>query len=219
MAERLLAVGIVVAMAVVLTYAYIQVWATELPPSIAATPGSAGSVNLTLETVAAVGPTESPEHPDWVSYLIKQNGKWIHSTIFKVPAHSLVHVTIYQFDSATGLRNPFLAEAQGTTSGEMVNGKLTAAISPDAASHTFAVPQLGVVVPLPGISGQCEESVWLRAVLHPPMTTTRSPSLSAPPARSRLRWQCFVPCGAGTLFGNGGPMQTLGYMAGFLDVV
>jgi hypothetical protein len=32
------------------------------------------------------------------------------------------------------------------------------------------------------------------------------------------RWQCFVPCGAGTLFGNGGPMQTLGYMVGLIVV-
>ena len=26
------------------------------------------------------------------------------------------------------------------------------------------------------------------------------------------RWQCFVPCAAGWLMGNGGPMQTVGYM-------
>jgi hypothetical protein len=32
------------------------------------------------------------------------------------------------------------------------------------------------------------------------------------------RWQCFVPCAAGTLFGNGGPMSTFGYMGGELIV-
>jgi len=32
------------------------------------------------------------------------------------------------------------------------------------------------------------------------------------------RWQCFVPCAAGFLYGFGGPMQTIGYMDGFLDV-
>jgi len=31
-------------------------------------------------------------------------------------------------------------------------------------------------------------------------------------------WQCFVPCAAGTVYGNGGPMQTLGYMGGELIV-
>jgi hypothetical protein len=218
-AKRLLVVGIAVAMVAALIVAYIQVWATELPQSVAATSGAAGGgVNLTLETVAAVGPGPSPEHPDWVSYLIRQNGKWIHSTIFKVPAHSLVHVTIYQFDSATGLRNPFLAEAQGTTSGETVNGKLTAAINPDDASHTFAVPQLGVFVPLPGVSATaknpCGYGPCSTSFDHMTITFTFRTG-----GKGRLRWQCFVPCGAGTLLGNGGPMQTFGYMAGFLDVV
>ena len=31
--------------------------------------------------------------------------------------------------------------------------------------------------------------------------------------------QCFIPCGGGHYAGNGGPMQTLGYMGGFLKVV
>jgi len=38
------------------------------------------------------------------------------------------------------------------------------------------------------------------------------------PPQGTYRWQCFVPCAAGTLFGNGGPMQTLGYMAGEMTV-
>ena len=46
----------------------------------------------------------SPQHPDWVGYLVLNRGKWQRSTIFKVPAHSLVHVTIYQFDGDSGLR-------------------------------------------------------------------------------------------------------------------
>jgi hypothetical protein len=28
-----------------------------------------------------------------------------------------------------------------------------------------------------------------------------------------------VPCGLGFLYGNGGPMSTLGYMGGFMKVV
>jgi hypothetical protein len=38
-------------------------------------------------------------------------------------------------------------------------------------------------------------------------------------ARGTFRWQCFVPCAAGTLNGNGGPMQTVGFMDGFVHVV
>ncbi|MDR3663309.1 MAG: hypothetical protein P4L86_23480, partial [Mycobacterium sp.] len=37
--------------------------------------------------------------------------------------------------------------------------------------------------------------------------------------KGRYRWQCFVPCGLGFLYGNGGPMSTLGYMGGFMKVV
>jgi len=33
-----------------------------------------------------------------------------------------------------------------------------------------------------------------------------------------FRWQCFVPCGGGFLDGNGGPMQTIGYMTGNMEV-
>jgi len=34
-----------------------------------------------------------------------------------------------------------------------------------------------------------------------------------------FRWQCLVPCGGGYIDGNSGPMQTLGYMMGEMDVV
>ena len=38
------------------------------------------------------------------------------------------------------------------------------------------------------------------------------------PGPGSYRWQCFVPCGLGFLYGNGGPMSTLGYMDGFMQV-
>ena len=37
--------------------------------------------------------------------------------------------------------------------------------------------------------------------------------------RGTYRWQCFVPCAAGFILGFGGPMQSLGYMDGLLQVV
>ncbi len=33
----------------------------------------------------------------------------------------------------------------------MIDGKTVNSINPEEASHTFAVPQLGVFVPLPGV--------------------------------------------------------------------
>jgi heme/copper-type cytochrome/quinol oxidase subunit 2 len=37
--------------------------------------------------------------------------------------------------------------------------------------------------------------------------------------KGHYRWQCYVPCAAGFLNGFGGPMQTIGYMDGFVNVV
>jgi hypothetical protein len=116
MAKKLVGVGVGTAVLGVLIALYVAGWATSFPRSVAASSSSttAGvSADLTLQTVAAVGPKYSPTHPDWVSYLIKSNGKWIHSTDFRVPANSLVHVTILQYDGDSGLRNPFLSEVPG----------------------------------------------------------------------------------------------------------
>jgi hypothetical protein len=142
----------------------------------------------------------------------------VHSTTYKVPAHSIVHVTVYQFDGDSGLRNPFLSQVQGTVGDRMrVNGRPMKSIPPEEASHTFAVPQLSLIVPLRGVSEEaanpCEEGPCTFDEAHETITfaiRTGKPG--------RYRWQCFVPCAAGFLAGFGGPMQTIGYMDGFLEV-
>jgi hypothetical protein len=222
LAKKILAVGAAVVALGALITLYIAEWATSFPKQVAtaATPPNGGGANLTLETVAAVGKQYSPTHPSWVSYLVRTGGKWVHSTDFTLPANSLVHVTIYQFDTPTGLRNPFLSQVQGTEGGvASIDGKPTSAIEPEEASHTFAVPELGVFVPLPGVpeggKHPCEE-----APCEPSTMDHRTITFSfRTHGKGRFRWQCFVPCGAGWYFGNGGPMQTLGYMDGFIDVV
>ena len=55
----------------------------------------AQSVDLTLQTVAAVGPQLSPNE-NWVSYLVRENGVWKRSTVWTLPANTLVHVTALQ---------------------------------------------------------------------------------------------------------------------------
>jgi hypothetical protein len=223
MARKLAAVIAAVALLGVLIGLYISSWATSLPRTIVASVApvaSGASADLTLQTDAAVGPAESPSHPDWVSYLVKQNGRWVRSTIYRVPAHSLVKVTIYQFDGDSGLRNPFLSQVQGTQGGTMtVDGKAVTHIDPEEASHTFIVPQLGVFVPLAGVpedaKSQCEYGPCdPNTMAHRTITFTFRTG-----KKGRYRWQCFVPCAAGTYFGFGGAMQTLGYMDGFIDVV
>jgi hypothetical protein len=219
--RKILGVGLGVAIVGVLIGLYVATWATSFPKPVAATVVSTTprATNLTLQTVAAVGASASPSHPTWVSYLVRSNGKWVRSTVFTVPAYSVVHVTIYQYDSPTGLRNPFLSQVQGTLGGTAtIDGKAVSSIPPEEASHTFAVPELGVFVPLPGVPEEakhpCEEAPC------EPSSDHRTISFSfRTGAKGRFRWQCFVPCGAGYIDGNGGPMQTFGYMDGFIDVV
>jgi hypothetical protein len=216
-----LGIAAAVAVAGTLIGLYVASWATSFPKTVAAASSSTTtgvSTQLTLQTVAAVGPKYSPANPDWVSYLVRSNGKWVHTTDFKVPANSDVQITVLQYDGDSGLRNPFLSQVQGTVGKTMtVDGKTINAIDPEEASHTFAVPELGILVPLPGVEdeakNQCEFAPCTMSEAHRTITFTIRTG-----KKGRYHWQCFVPCAAGFLTGGGGPMQTLGYMDGFLDV-
>jgi hypothetical protein len=197
---------------------YVGLYLTNVPGSARAAQTSAGA-QLYLATVAAAE-TRDP-HPTWVSYYVtnRHDTNWDHATTFVVPAHSLVHVTIYQFDGDSGLRNGFLSQAQGTVGGTMtLNGKTVNSINPDDAAHIFAVPELGLSIPLEGVSSnaknQCGNAPCAMSTAHNTITFTFRTG-----AKGLFRWQCFVPCGAGTVFDFGGPMQTVGYMDGFLKVV
>jgi hypothetical protein len=209
---RIVAVAVGTVFGVALIVYYIASFLVIAPPTVAATTQR----HLTLQTVASFG---HPPHDTWVSYLVRDsNGKWVHSTIFEVPAYSTVSVTVYQFDTATGLRNPFWGQPRGTVGGTFAtDGKTLNVLNPDLASHTFAVPDLGVSVPLKGVAddakNQCSVTPCNLSQAH--TTVTFSFKTGKP---GKYRWQCFVPCAAGFLLGNGGPMQTLGYMGGFLIV-
>jgi len=212
--------GVLIAAVVVcvLIGLYIGVYLTAAPPSVAATRTPVGA-KLYLATVPAA--SLSDPHPTWVSfYQVDANSQhWTHSTTYVLPANTLVHVTIYQYDTQTGLRNPFLAQVQGTVGGVMLlNGRPTRVVDPTAPAHVFAAPQLGLAIPLVGV-----------------LTTAHNPCANAPcslsnahtttsfafrtPGKGLYRWQCFVPCALGFIQGFGGPMQTVGYMDGFLKVV
>jgi hypothetical protein len=203
----------IVAVAVVL---YISKYLKSPTPFAAARTGP-HEASLTLGTTPAVGKLGA--NSSWVSYLVRENGKWDHTTVFKVPAHSLVHITVLNFDGASGLRNPFLSQVEGTVGGDMrVDGRPAKSINPDDSSHTFTVPQLHISVPIKGVAddakNQCEEMPCSLKKAHETITftiRTGKPGL--------IRWQCFVPCAAGFIDGFGGPMQTIGYMDGFLHVI
>jgi hypothetical protein len=176
------------------------------------------SADLTLETVATIGP-KLASNQTWVSYLVRENGVWHRSTVWTLPANALVHVTVYQFDGKSGLRNPFLSQARGIVGGNFtLNGKSVRGINPDDASHTFAIPALGVIVPLQGVDdnakNQCDFAPCAMSNAHTTITFTFRTG-----KKGHYRWQCFVPCAAGFYYGFGGPMQTIGYMDGFINVV
>ncbi len=210
--------GIAVAAIAGLIALYVNSFLSE-PPTVEATGnGDLPRVHLVLKTEAAVGTQGA--NKSWVSYLIRnQQGEWVHSTIYKVPANALVRVTVYQFDGDSGLRNPFLSQVHGTVGNTMqVDGKQMVSIDPEEASHTFAVPEIGLIVPLKGVPDEaenpCEEGPCSLKQAHETITFTIRTGKPG-----RYRWQCFVPCAAGFLTGFGGPMQTIGYMDGFLEVV
>jgi heme/copper-type cytochrome/quinol oxidase subunit 2 len=174
-------------------------------------------VDLTIQTVGTIG---FGVHPSWVSYLVKSpSGQWVHTTLWKLPAHTVVDVTLLQYDSGSPLRNPELSAVSGVAHATL-NGAPFALIDSYAGNgvaHTFSVPQLGVNVPLPGIDpnakNACGAAPCTLSEAHNTLKfsfNTGSPGI--------YRWQCFIPCGLGFLFGNGGPMQTIGYMDGVLEV-
>ncbi len=216
--KRVLGVTLATAIVCVAIGLYIGLYLTNVPGSVAAT--RVGPVtSLTLGVVPAAALNDP--HPDWVSYYVTDanDTNWRHETTFVLPANSLVHVTIYQFDSQTGLRNPFIGQATGTIGGTfLLNGKTTQTIDPDAASHVFAIPDIGLSVPLLGISNSaknpCSNAPCPLSMDHETISFT-----FRTPAKGLYRWQCFVPCAAGFIQGFGGPMQTVGYMDGFIKVV
>jgi hypothetical protein len=210
-----LTAALVVAVAITL---YVVLYLTHVPDSARAAQTSAGT-QLYLATVPASA-LDDP-HPSWVSYYQTNihDTNWQHKTTYVLPANTLVHVTVYQYDGYSGLRNPFISQATGTVGGTFgLDGKTVEAIDPDDASHVFAVPQLGLSVPLQGVDdnakNQCGNAPCTLSQAHETITFTFRTG-----AKGLYRWQCFVPCAAGYIDGFGGPMQTVGYMDGFLKVV
>lgn len=189
------------------------------PPTVDFTAGASGQpVNVTMQTVGSYG---SGSHPTWVSYLVKSpQGQWVHTTLFQVPEHVRINVTIVQYDSGSPLRNQQIGQVTGTYgNAATLNGKTFQMINSNAGNgvaHTFSIPSLGINVPLYGNSSTANLCGAAPCTTSSPHQVVKFSFTS--PGPGNYRWQCFVPCGLGFLFGNGGPMSTLGYMGGFMQV-
>jgi hypothetical protein len=197
---------------------------------------SGGQVSVVLQEAPE---NESSTRPDWVTYYAQDPStkQWLHTTLFSVPANTKVNVTIYGFDGCTALRNNYFSGVQGTLGGtvsvsqfdqhgkEYVTNKAMSIInswSDCNVGHTFAIPELGVFVPVASPNAQLSANDLCGTA---PCTTSGNPyaretfSFMSPSQAGTYRWQCLIPCGGGFLDGNGGPMQTLGWMMGEMDVV
>jgi hypothetical protein len=233
-AASLIVAFLVVAGLVIFVALYYVGGASSLPTVHYAASG--GQVNVVLQEDAQ---NSVSSRPDWVSYFVQDptTKQWVHTTLFSVPANTRVNVTLYGYDGCTPLRNNYFSQVQGTIGNtvtlsqfdqhgrEYVPEHTTSVInawSDCNVGHTFAIPAMGLYVPVASpnaplsANNLCSES---------PCTTSGNPyslekfSFMSPDHAGVWRWQCLVPCGGGYLDGNSGPMQTLGYMMGEMDVV
>jgi hypothetical protein len=225
---------VVVGVGIFVAVYYIGSATTQLP--IVHYTASGGQVNVVLQEDPQ---NDSATKPDWVSYYTQDpvSKQWIHTTLFSVPAGVKVNMTIYGFDGCTPLRNNYFSQVQGTIGGtvtvsqfnpkgkEYVTNDTTSVINSWAnctVGHTFAIPSLGVFVPV--ASPDANDSANNLCGTSP-CTTSGNPyaqetfSFMTPAHGGTFRWQCLIPCGGGYIDGNGGPMQTLGFMMGEMDVV
>jgi hypothetical protein len=205
------------------------------PPTVNyASLASAGQVNVLLQEDAQNTVTSTP---DWVSYFVHDpaTNKWVHTTVFQVPPNTQVNMTIKGYDGCTPLRNNYWSKVQGTTTGTVTVQQFKGTNKPigpqstvsDVNSwsscnvgHTFAIPGLHLFVPVAspnannnGAANLCSTSPCTSGPYSLEKFSFRTPAHAG-----TFRWQCFVPCGGGFLDGNGGPMQTLGFMTGNMEV-
>jgi hypothetical protein len=165
------------------------------------------------DSMAGVHGSTGGAHPSWVTYGPK--------SALRVPAHSLVTVTISQYDSGGTITNPFFASVHGTVDGTVsVDGKTVSKVDPDTVGHTFTIhaapsnqDPLFVSVPLPATADNAPTAP--NSDYAAPHVVTFSFITGGP---GNYVWNCEYPCGDGFYAKFGGPMSTRGYMSGTLTV-
>ena len=152
-------------------------------------------------------------HPTWVSYGPVTN--------YSVPAHSVVTVTVSQYDSGARITNDFFASIHGTMDGTAtINGVKVSKVDPESVGHTFTLrgladekTQIFVSVPLPALP---DDKIPSSGYTKTPNVVTFTFITGD---AGKYVWNCEYPCGDGTLARFGGPMSTQGYMSGNFTVV
>jgi hypothetical protein len=177
----------------------------------------------------------------WVTYCSGDNGL---ATQIELPPNSLITVNIKQYDSGTTLINDYFAQVRGTVGGvAMLDGQPFSNISQVGQiskivkghtfsadpGHTFTIQStpnspypIFVSVPLIGVNSNAPSNVNVAGNMYPtPNIITFQ--FHTGPAGITYIWHCYDPCGdtqysRNAPFGFSGPMWTLGYMAGKIQV-
>ena len=151
-------------------------------------------------------------HPGYVSYGPVTN--------FEVPAHSVITMTVTNYDGGESLNNDFFAHVRGTIDGSAtLNGARITQISTDSVGHTFTIhglavkqDELFVSVPMQKVE---DADVPDTGYTTKPMVTTFTFITGGP---GEYVWNCEYPCGDGSIANFGHAMSTMGYMSGHFTV-
>ena len=227
-------VAVLFGVAVVFSIAsYLKVSNTQQPPVVAQVKGTAQTAQGVLphafialatypDDLAGEHGPSGGDHPDWVAY-----GP---SSALVLPAHSLVTMTITQYDSGGTINNAFFSKVagtvatpgDGTTANQMlVDGKPVSSIDPTAIGHTFTIHDLTspaqtslfVSVPLPAVADSAIPDSGYTKTPHVIVFSFITGSAG------NYIWNCEYPCGDGTYRNFGDVMSARGYMSGTMKVV
>jgi hypothetical protein len=178
-----------------------------LPNTSAEYPGPAGLANALLENNGVI------QSEGWPFY-------W-PSTSLTLPAHTLVTITVKQYDGASTPLNPFWAKVHGTVDGTATyNGKALTGIEPAQLAHTFTIhqyPQAGqdnvfLSVPMLAVPNNAKNE----ANGYPAPQVVEFSFVT--PGPGQYIWNCEDPCGD-SYQNFGGVMQSRGWMSGTIEVV
>ena len=149
---RLAILGVLFAVAVALVVFTVMAFLRSSPTTVDFTVGHqpGAPVDLTVQTVGVIG---FGVHPTWVSYLVQDpSGQWVHTTLWDLPAHTRINVTVLQYDSGSPLRNQQFGQVIGTVGTVATyNGTPESVIDSNdtnGVGHTFTIPTLGHQCPV-----------------------------------------------------------------------
>lgn len=178
-----------------------------IPQTSAQYPGPGGPVN---ESIANNGVEQSE---GWPFY-------W-PSTSIQLPAHTLVTITVKQYDTAGAPWNDFWAGVHGTVNGKAkYNGTEKSSINPNEVAHTFTIhsypengqPTVFLSVPMKGVPNNAKNE----ANGLPKPEVIEFSFITGDPGE--YVWNCEDPCGD-SYQSFGGVMQARGWMSGKIVVV